>query len=97
MRNFTSTILYALNQFQFQALSEISTKENATIDVNAIKSRFEKKPERRSTERTIILKELLLKEFPPKRINGLINLMYATRSTAEPNEIQSALVNKILN
>lgn len=69
------------------------SKENATIDVDSMKNYSKKIPEHKLIDNVKILQALLLKQLPAERCNGLINLLYATRPSANDSEIQSALVN----
>lgn len=72
------------------------SKGNATIDIDSIKEHSKVVPEHRLTDNVKLFQALLLKQLPAERCNGLINLIYATRPSANESEIQSALVNTTL-
>lgn len=71
----------------------MSYRKNGTIDVIAINDHSKSVPENGLSDNVKILQTLLMRKLPPKRCNGLVNLIYATRRGAKANEIQSALVN----
>lgn len=68
--------------------------ENSTIDVNTVKIYSKMVSDFKLIDNVKILQTVLLKQLPPKRCNGLINLIYATRRSAKERkvEIQSTLV-----
>lgn len=77
------------------SFAQLSTGENTKIDVNAIIERSKTLPEYKLVDNVKILQAIFSRHLPSKRFNGLINLIYATRPSATPKEIESALVKNV--
>lgn len=72
---------------------------DSKIDVNAVREHYTINSINKYLliENSKILYDILSKELPPERINGIVSLMLAIRSTSADEEIENALVKKMCN
>lgn len=63
------------------------------INVYTVKEYSKQEAEYRIIDNANILQAMLSRQLPPERIGGLVNLIAATRPSAQEDEIQKALVN----
>lgn len=72
--------------------------KHSKISVDFIKSYSKDAvPEMELVEELKIIQAVLLKQLPPERISGFINIIYAMRPSASEKEIESALVSVVLS
>lgn len=74
------------------SFAQLSKGDNDKIDMDAVKERSKTLPEHKMIDNIKIIQSIFSRQLPPERFNGLINLIYASRPSATPKEIESALV-----
>lgn len=68
--------------------------EHSKINVDFVKAYSKDAvPELELVEELKIIQAVLLKQLPPERVNGLVNIIYAMRPSASEAEVERALVN----
>lgn len=89
-------MILCINNSQIHGFAQLPKGEHSKIDVNAMKERSKTLPEYKLVDNVKILQTIFSRHLPSERFNGIINLIYATRPSATPKEIESALVTKTL-
>lgn len=66
--------------------------EKEKITLGTVKEQCKMDPDYKTVDGMHVLHTILLRELPPERIGGLINLVLSTRPSATTEEIEDSLV-----
>lgn len=87
-------LFWVIRSFLLQIidLAKALKGEKGKITVDTVKEHSKKEPDYKCVDSMHIFHTILLRELPPERIGGIINLILATRPSATTEEVEDSLV-----